>query len=350
MRLMRGRAKVRPQAASIAQGIRPSQAHEAVQRSWQEALLRVSFSAAGIVLQTGVSRPIRGSALKGLCAMLFLVAATLFSSSFGLIVRYAQERRCNLWGVGAVNYTLAATFHAVLWALSGAGWRALDASTVALGVGGGIVFVTAFGLLLPVMRWRGVSISTAATQLAVLVPVLFSVLLWGERPTTPQMVGATLALAALPMLGLQPGALADRMPARNMLLLLALFLTNGLCMLTVRAYQQVGDAASSSAFLTIIFGTAAVIAQIAWATRRDGSPSRELLPGAALGLCNALANLALINALARLPSMLVFPFQSAVGLTFASLMARLLWDERISRLEKGGMALALIAVAVINVG
>ena len=67
-----------------------------------------------------------------------------------------------------------------------------------------------------------------------------------------------------------------------------------------------------------------------------------------LGLTNALANAALLESMHQLPSVIVFPFYSAVGLVVAVVAARLLWGERISQRETLGLGLAIVAVALVN--
>ena len=126
--------------------------------------------------------------------------------------------------------------------------------------------------------------------------------------------------------------------------LIALFVGNGLCLLSVRGYRQTGIQGEESLFLGILFSTAAVVSNATWLLRREGSSRRDIAPGMMLGICNALANLSLVAALQQLPGVLVFPFYSSVGLVFAAAFAGVVWRERISRIEAAGMAVAVGAV------
>lgn len=287
--------------------------------------------------------------------MLALVLATAFSTGFGLVVRHAQGRGSNLWLVGFVNYVVACSFHVARY-LSQGGGPQVSPSTVALGVAGGFVYATSFCTLLPVMRMRGVSITTAVMRLSVLIPILVAVLWWGERPNGAQVVGAGLALAAMPLLGINSSAAPAPIQRRQAALLAVLFILNGLCALSIRAYREVGPLDETSAFLAILFGTAGVVTGSMLAVDRLRARAAPALSagavgeGAVLGLMNAGANLALVSALRQIPSVLVFPFQGAVGLVLASLLARTLWGERITRLEAAGMGVSVIAVVFVNLG
>ncbi|MHB1295179.1 MAG: hypothetical protein ACYC4R_09315 [Anaerolineae bacterium] len=279
--------------------------------------------------------------------MLALAFATLFAAGFALTVRYAQLRRANLWAVGAINYASAALFHVARRALEGEGFQP-STPTLTLGILTGLLYVGSYFVLFAIMRLRGLSISATVEQLGVLVPVLASVVLWGERPSAPQTIGSLLALASLPLLTLGPHALGERLGTRGVVLLAALFLGTGSGALAMRAYEESGVLGETSLFLAILFGSAALMAGAGWLANRRGTGWRDLLPGLMLGGCNALANLALVAALHQLPGALVFPFYSAIGLVVIAGFARLVWHEHISRLETTGIALAIVAVACIN--
>lgn len=278
--------------------------------------------------------------------MFALLSATLLAASFGLIVRFAQRRQCNLYAVGALNYAVATVFHAIRWAATPP--PELHAGTWQIGVACGVIYVVSYFLLFRAMRMKGVSICTAVSRLAILIPVLVAIIAWGERPSGLQAAGALLALASLPLLTLNPRE-SQKLPKRGVLLLAALFIGNGSGCLALRAFDQLGVPEQEPAFLAILFASAATVGIAVWIARREGTTARDLLPGIALGVCNALSNLAMVTALAQLPSVIVFPFWSSVSLVFTALFARLVWQERINRLETVGMMASLVAVALINI-
>ena len=283
--------------------------------------------------------------------MLSLILATFFSANFGIIVRWAQGRRSNLWAVGAINYVCAALFH--LARAFVAGPSALNTATILVGIGGGAAFVTAYGFLCAGMAKRGVSIATAILRLSVLLPIAVAVIFWDEDPQGWQAAGAALALVSLPLLAYRPPSPGEVIDKRTIAQLIVLFVLNGFCMLAIRGYQQTGIRGQESFFLAFLFGTAAIgaIGAWMWQSRRARLCTitrREIGPGVLLGLCNAVGNLTLVQALQSLSSVIVFPFQSAVGLIYVAIFARVAWREQIRHSEAAGMAVALIAVVLIN--
>jgi len=278
--------------------------------------------------------------------MLSLILATVFSSGFALIVRYAQGRRCNMWAVGALNYTCAALYNLTLAATRGS--MVPSPSTWWIGLSGGVSYVVAYFTLFKFMALRGVAISTAVMRLSVLIPVVASVAIWGDRPNTYQVVGCLLAVASLPLLGVKPGASRSGVDRQAGVYLALLFALNGYNLLVMRMFEETGRPAESALYLGILFGVAAVVAVAGWYLHREGTTKRDVSPGIGLGLVNAFGNLSLVAALGALPGFLVYPFHSAVGLAITVIAARLIWRERGARSETAGILVSLAAAVLIN--
>ena len=300
--------------------------------------------------------------------MLALILATLFSAGFGLLIRVAQGMGANLVAVGAANYLTAMVVNAALFLL-GAGLPPRG-TTVAIAVGGGVCYAVAFFMVYRLTRERGASITGAVMRISTLVPVAFSLLVWGERLSAWQAAGAALALASLPLLTLRPGAARqERRTGGGVLLLVSLFLLNGVCLLAPRAFRATEAVGEEASFLAVLFATAAATLCTVWAvterraaanpapegdTAGAGSARHPLLldiaPGIAVGVCNALQNRFMVTALQRLPGTLVYPFSAAVGLVLTVAIARVAWNERFGRLGTVGIAAACVAIVLVNLG
>jgi len=301
--------------------------------------------------------------------MLPLALATFFSASFALWIRFAQKRGANLTAVGAVNYLTAALVNAILAIASGL--RAPHGASLAIGIGGGLVYATAFFLLHGLMKQRGVSVTAAISRLSMLVPIGVAVLAWGEAASVLQAVGIALAVVSLPLLSFPPrgsrekqaGGNSRQIRRRSAALLAGLFVVNGLCLLAPRAFRQTGIQGEDSIFLFVLFSAAALSACAVWLLQERGPGSRaaraasprpavpllaSVLPGIVVGLCNALANRLIVAALHELPGIVVYPFYSSVGLLITVVFSRLVWKERIGALETVGMAFALGSIVLVN--
>jgi drug/metabolite transporter (DMT)-like permease len=289
--------------------------------------------------------------------MISLLLATLFAAAFGLLIRVAQGMGANMVAVGAANYLTAMSVNAVLFAAGGI--VAPHASTVAIALVGGAIYASAFFMVARLTRQRGASITGAVMRISTLIPVAVSLLVWGEHLSGWQAAGAALALVSLPLLTLRPGTVKRDGTGRGTPLLVGLFLLNGVCLLAPRAFRATEAAGEEAVFLAILFAVAAVTLCTAWAvTERRAPATREpaaahpllldLLPGIAIGVCNALQNRFMISALQRMPGTLVYPFTAAVGLVLTVAVARVAWRERFGGLAAAGIALAVVSVVLVN--
>jgi drug/metabolite transporter (DMT)-like permease len=214
---------------------------------------------------------------------------------------------------------------------------------------GGLIYATAFFLFLPVLSSRGVAIGTAVTRVSVVLPMLLSLLLWHEVPSAVRSAGALIALAALPLLaaGRMNGA-PLRAQGRELLSLAALFVVNGGCLCVGKWYHVNGTAAERPVYFMLLFGVAALYLGTAWCLRSRRADPGDVLVGVILGVSNAFANFTLLLALDHYSGVVVFPVTAAGGLVFAVAFAAAWWREFPSRWGTVGVALAVLAVVLVN--
>lgn len=275
-----------------------------------------------------------------------LIVATIFMAGFGIVVRDAQRRKLDLFTVGFCNYLTASAFY-LSWAM-GAGIHGCDPRTALIGIIGGVFYGGGFFCLLAPMRWRGLGIVSAIMGLSVLVPMGFSLLLWHETVRPLQAMGAALAVAALPVLGLDRGLGGRRLTWLTALVLMGLFFVNGGCLLIQKWYHTTSLTGERPAFLLYLFATAGAILGVAWLWRSRRVSMMGTGWGMMLGSCNIFANLALLAALDRLPGVIVFPVMQVGIMTVATAFAALAWHEKPGRLGLTGIVIAALAVSLIN--
>ncbi|HHZ89012.1 TPA: hypothetical protein EYN65_00375 [Candidatus Poribacteria bacterium] len=68
------------------------------------------------------------------------------------------------------------------------------------GLATGISYAFGFVLVVAGMRLSGIVVTTAVIGLSMILPILFSVIVWNEEPNLWQTLGILIALVALPLL------------------------------------------------------------------------------------------------------------------------------------------------------
>jgi drug/metabolite transporter (DMT)-like permease len=279
--------------------------------------------------------------------MIALVLATILTGAFGIVVRFGQKRNGDLYTIGVVNYAVASLVFLPILKLHPP--PTISSHTVLVGVFGGVLYATAYYLFLPVLRSRGVAIGTAVARVSVLMPMLLSLLVWHEAPSPLRAVGALLAFAALPLLAMGRLEGTPRQPpSRELLVLAALFISNGACLCVSKWYHATGTVLERPAYFMVLFGVAALYTGTAWVLCSRRVDPADLATGVVLGVMNAFANFALLSALDAFSGVVVFPVTAAGGLVFAVLFAALWWRELPSRWGALGVVLAVLAVVLVN--
>lgn len=277
---------------------------------------------------------------------LYLALQVTGSVTFGHVIKWSSRQRCNLVAVATINY-LFATVLSYLLSIHGRP-LGLSAETLLPGIVGGVSYAVSFFFYYQGIRLLGVSISTTAMRLAVMPAVLASMFYWQEQLSLLQECGIVLALLALPLLTAHQGDKTVKIAGPRWVWLLALFAAGSGGPLMLKAFQVTSSSEEKPMLLMVWFGAAAICSLMVLGWQRTLPKSRDVMPGLALGALNVLINLFLLGALELLPGAIVFPVSSAGGVLLATVSSAGLWKERLGRVALGGVAVSILALALIN--
>lgn len=286
--------------------------------------------------------------------MLFLLLRVVFTVAFSHILRLSQARTPRPLYAAAVNYGVAAVASGA-WTLI-AGWR-WHSPTILLGIAAGVGYVVSLLLVLPSMRKSGVSVTGAVLQLALMVPVAVGIWRFGEHPNAYQVAGIALTLVSLPILSFTTSVDDPSASQSFSLLTLVLFLSSGLSQVLMKEFSVAALPSDLPLFSTCLF-LAATFGTLGWcilvpkalpnAAEPDGRIYGEWPVGLALGLVNMLQLVCLLLALQQLPGIIVFPVSASLGIVVNTLASMLFWKERPPLAGWLGIALAILAVILLN--
>ena len=250
--------------------------------------------------------------------------------------------------MGSLNYGAGAVISGLLM-LADPGW-VWHGTTVVIGAASGVFYFVAFYFLIQALLQGGVAVTLAIVRLSVLIPILFSIVIWYETPNLPQIAGIIAVCIALPLLTLGVGRQSDLSLRGVAWLVGALFITTGFCHLSPKAFSELAPQSQMSLYLFSLFAVSGImgLCYIWYKPIRARPP--ELWWSVLLGACNVAGTWLLVLTLKFLPGTVVFPFVSAVGLVITTLVAILYWKEQVRRLAYVGIGLTLVAVVLVNSG
>ena len=277
--------------------------------------------------------------------MLFLAVACSVMISVGMRVseRYVRHRMAMF----AVNYAvclgLSRLFVGNLPLLgegSGMGTAA------GLGAVSGLLYLVSFMLFKRNIRESGMVLSSACMKLGgVMVPVLVSVLFFGGALHTRLIIGTALALCAIVLMNLEPGALRmDRFQWG----LLCLLVCSGVTDSMAGVYEQVGDAAFKNHYLFFTF-LAALVISLGLAVVQKERPGRaDILFGVLIGVPNYFSSRFLLLSLAQVPAVVAYPVFGVGTLLVVSIVGIAVFRERLSPGKIFAMGLIAVALFLLN--
>ena len=182
-------------------------------------------------------------------------------------------------------------------------------------------------------------------KLGILIPVLFSIIIWKEMPTAIQWVGIVLALGSIVIMNLSPQSL-EKMDFKATLILLFLF--GGMSEFSNKIYQRYGLNEYKDVFLCAVFIVAFLISAFYIWFKQAKITKKDILIGCAVGIPNLFSSYFLILSLDTIAASIAYPLFSAGGIVLINIGGYLIFKERISRKNKLAIALTIVALVLLN--
>lgn len=302
--------------------------------------------------------------------MFYLLLAIICSASIALIFKYTETRQTNRYVITSANYFIAFTTTIVMMMTKGllndfsldvdflSAFSAVvnsdnvllsPASSIlwALMIGSvaGVFFFLSFLYYQKSVRENGVGLSGTIAKLGILIPMIFSIIIWQELPTMIQWIGIVLALISILIVNLSPESL-ERFDLKPTLLLLFVF--GGIAEFSNKIYQKYALNDYKDVFLFAVFFIAFIISTT-YAYKKQGDlRKRDIITGFLVGIPNLFSSYFLILALDTLKTSVVFPIYSAGSIVLITIGGFVLFNETIKRKNKVAIALTIVALILIN--
>lgn len=300
-----------------------------------------------------------------IAALLALVGALVYGAADFL--GGLAARRVRPVAVTAVSALSGLLLLALAYPVLGGAWSPEDALWGALS---GVTGAAAIGLLYACLAIGPMSILSPVTAVvSAIAPMLWGILIGGERLTGIGYAGLALALIAVVLVAFLPGEAIARPSARGLVMAVGSGLSIGAFLILIDQTSQASGVVPlllNRGVNVLITGTIVVIAVVA--ARRGGvragaalgsargGAGRGMMAGRAwtialaCGLVDATANVLLLLALRSDGDLAVVAALTALYPAGTVLLAAIVLGERIARIQWVGLTLALAAGALLAIG
>lgn len=278
--------------------------------------------------------------------MLYLILAIASSAMVSVIMRLSDRKVTGNIAMLTVNYLMC-----FLVAAFSAGFGNLfpktEGLTGALVMGGinGALYLGGFVLLQINIRRNGVVLSSTFMKLGLLVSIAVSVVFFHEMPDLLQIVGFSLAVAAIVLINFKRQSVG----ADFKLGLLLVLLVGGMADSMSKIFEELGNPALEPQFLIYTFLTALILCTALMVKKGQRPGKWEILFGLLIGVPNFFSAKFLLGALEHIAAVIVYPVYSVATILTVSLIGVLAFRERLEKRQWIGMGLILIALVLLNI-
>jgi drug/metabolite transporter (DMT)-like permease len=287
--------------------------------------------------------------------MIYLVLAIFGSGVIPVIFRAFDSWRVNVFWAIPANYVTCVLVGNLLTGKALSPLDLASQSWIFFAALQGIILAVNFYLLAYTAQRVGVAMASLASRLSVAIPSVLAFSLYGDTLTLVKIAGLLTALLALYLCTAPDQRSAKPDPGLLQLLPITLFLTFG-CYFTILKYLQIYYLTEASYHSYVMSGfvfaflSSIVIGVAKGVFTAADFRLRHPIAGIFLGVINYVAIYALLKVLALegWESSQLFPIYSVGVVAVAMLLAMLFFRERLSRQRTIGLAVGLVAIALLN--
>lgn len=225
----------------------------------------------------------------------------------------------------------------------------------------GVLFISLFNVIGYTAQKIGVAVASVANKLSLVIPFAFSIYLYNEQTTGLKIAGIVIALAAV-VLTCWPKNQQQETERKHMgmlpiLLPAILFVGSGMLDTLVKYVEQTYlNESNNNAYLISCFGVAGLIGSllliVAVVTGRQQFNPRSIIAGIIIGIPNYFSIWCLVNVLKQYQgnSSAIIPINNMGIVLLSSVVAAIIFKERLSVINWLGILLSLGAIALIAFG
>ncbi|MBI1288787.1 MAG: EamA family transporter [Flavobacteriales bacterium] len=283
------------------------------------------------------------------------LALSILSSSLLLVIfKYFDKFSVKTFQAITINYMVAASLGFLLSPVSYSATELLSKPWTASAVIIGCVFIAMFYVMAISSQKVGVAISSVANKMSLVIPVVAGIVLYGERLLGLKLVGVVAAVVSVAMVTYPKKGV--HIEPKFLILPLVIFVGSGFLdtffkyVETTQLGENEVEIFSASLFLMAAFVGLSVLLFKRF-SKNETLETKSIVAGFALGIPNYFSIHFLLMALniPNLESTIVFPINNTGIVLLSTLLAILLFRERLSKLNWGGIALAVASIILIAI-
>lgn len=292
--------------------------------------------------------------------MLYLIGSVILTSSLTIWFKVLAKWKIPTYQAIVYNYITCVVTGSFVNGSFPVDKNTFDQGWFPWALGMGIMFIALFNVIGFNAQKFGVAITSVANKLSLVIPFCFSIYLYNEKATAIKIAGIAIALLAV-ILTCWPGRREDGIRTEKTGLMIfmigILFLGSGFLDTIIKYVEAtyLGDH-NKNDYLITAFGSAALVGIVSllilYVTNKQKPDPKAILAGIGIGIPNYFSIWCLIQVLKDYGdnSSAIIPINNMGIVLFSAVFAWLVFAERLTKINWLGIALSLIAIAMIAYG
>ncbi|MGM5471027.1 EamA family transporter [Flavobacteriaceae bacterium LMO-SS05] len=285
--------------------------------------------------------------------MIYLLLSILASTGIFICFKLFDKFKINTLQAIVVNYIIACLFGLIVY---DAPIKIHDVVSSQWFYGAfflGILFITVFNIMAITAQRNGLSVVSVASKMSVVIPIIFGFYVYHESAGIQKIIGIILALVAVYLSSIKPGAKAKF--SKNLIFPILLFFGSGVIDTSIKYLETtyvpengIPIFSASLFFSAAIFGVSTLVYQAI--KKQFHFDYKSIIGGLILGIINYGSIHFLLKALhlEGLESSTIFTVNNVAIVMISSVLGLMLFKEHISRKNWIGIALAIISIALVT--
>ena len=292
--------------------------------------------------------------------MIYLLGSVIFSAYLVLAFKVLGKLGINAFQAIVFNYVFCVITGSVMNQTMPVQLKWYAEPWIGWAVGMGFAFIFLFNIISVTARHKGVSTASVSNKLSLVIPVVFSVILYGEAIGPVKIAGIVLALVAIVFTTQPSDEINDgvhKVHKWYALLPVILFVGSGLLDTSIKYVEQAFlNESNHHHFIITAFGVAAAIGLIIFAwhlvTGKEKFDIRAVAAGMLIGIPNYFSIWFLVQVLKSFgdKSATMIPVNNMSIVLVSAVSAWLFLGEKITVRNWLGIGLAIVAIAMIAFG
>lgn len=286
--------------------------------------------------------------------MIYLILSVLFSTGLFVIFKYFEIFKVDVLKAIVVNYVVAFTC-GFLSSEKNISITEIPQQPWFLGaLFLGALFISIFFVMAMTAQKNGVSVTSVAGKMSVVIPIFFGIFLYHESVSFLKFIGIVIALIAVYLASVKDEK--NTLKKASLLFPVLLFFGSGTIDTALKYIevnfvksQEVPIFSASLFAIAAILGTLILIVKTIKKTTAFGL--KNVIAGIVLGVPNYYSIIFLIKALQvkGFESSVLFTINNVAIVVVSTLVGLLLFKEKFSVKNKIGIALAIIGIVMVTI-